>query len=199
MANKTADQWRTTSLGNSSGSAWRLIWPPQLDPQRWCESWVQCQPGRSRPPHCPPPATPGCSAWSWRKRYTAPWWRCRRSGWGWSSPRWSWRCSSGVWCEGESWGPPACTVGECPIPTGEPFVKRKDFTALEQNHLKDPFLILLFQETRSESDLLTSASLEGLWLTSVLFSGASCCTRLRLLVRALVSLANFVHPIQQEV
>lgn len=41
---------------------------------------------------------------------------------------------------------------------------------------------------------LTSASLEGLWLTSVLLSGANCCTRLRLLVSARVSLANFVHP-----
>ena len=42
--------------------------------------------------------------------------------------------------------------------------------------------------------LLTSASLEGLWLTSVLLSGAICCTRLRLLVSARVSRANFVHP-----
>lgn len=44
---------------------------------------------------------------------------------------------------------------------------------------------------------VTSASLDGLWLTSVLFSGAICCTRLRLLVRALVSRANFVHPVQK--
>lgn len=41
---------------------------------------------------------------------------------------------------------------------------------------------------------LTSASLEGLWLTSALLSGANCCTRLRLLVSARVSLANFVDP-----
>lgn len=44
--------------------------------------------------------------------------------------------------------------------------------------------------------LLTSASLDGLWLTSVLLSGANCCTRLRLLVSARVSLANLVHPSQ---
>lgn len=41
--------------------------------------------------------------------------------------------------------------------------------------------------------LLTSASLEGLWLTSVLRS-ANCCTRLRLLDSARASLANLVHP-----
>lgn len=45
---------------------------------------------------------------------------------------------------------------------------------------------------------LTSASLEGLWLTSALLSGANCCTRLRLVVSARVSLANFVHPASRQ-
>lgn len=41
---------------------------------------------------------------------------------------------------------------------------------------------------------LTSASLDGLWLTSCLPMGASCCSVLRLVVRARVSRANLVHP-----
>lgn len=44
---------------------------------------------------------------------------------------------------------------------------------------------------------LTSASRECLWLTSVLLIGASCCNVPRLLVNALVSLANLVHPVRQ--
>lgn len=42
--------------------------------------------------------------------------------------------------------------------------------------------------------VLTSASLDCLWLTSCLPIGASCCSVLRLLVSARVSLANLVHP-----
>lgn len=42
--------------------------------------------------------------------------------------------------------------------------------------------------------VLTSASLDCLWLTSCLPIGASCCRVLRLLVSARVSRANLVHP-----
>lgn len=41
---------------------------------------------------------------------------------------------------------------------------------------------------------LTSANLECLWTTSVLFIGVSCCKTLRLFVKARVNLANFVQP-----
>lgn len=53
----------------------------------------------------------------------------------------------------------------------------------------------MWKHTRAERvRMLTSASLDGLCVTSCLLMGASCCSELRLLVSARVSRANLVHP-----